>query len=127
VTKKSYMLVVAADSTELDQVELALPEWRCVHLTVSGDGVVPPTQENPPAFAIVFAQAEESVTLSICREVRAIFAKPEPVLILLAVNRYSVEQGSAVRDLGRASFVLLPLKRDLIRSKVDEILKSPPE
>lgn len=75
----------------------------------------------------MFAQAEEAVTLSICRELRAIFAEPEPVLILVAVSRYSVEQGSAVRDLGRADFVLLPLNRELIRNKVDEMLKSSPE
>ncbi len=105
-------------------MELALPERRCVLLPVGADGAVAPPRGTPPALAVVFAQAEESATLDICRELRAIFADPEPVLILLAVNRYSVEQGSAVRDLGRAAFVLLPFNRDILRGKVDEMLMS---
>lgn len=75
-----------------------------------------------PGLIIVYARKTEKNTLAICGQLRN---SPESsaVPILLAISRYQITQGSAVKRLGNATFIITPFQEKELRDKIEQLKK----
>ena len=117
------ILVVGATGKETAQLEDCLPDWDCLQVSLSDEGKpsVPPMASKPTVI-LVFARKEEEKTVSICREIRN-FPEIATVPILLAVGKYDMAQGNAVKRMGNAEFVITPFLQKSLQDKIAALLE----
>ena len=72
---------------------------------------------------IVFARKEQERTLAICERLRKAPDRAATPL-LLVIGRYEISQGSAMRNTGRATFIIAPFGEKELRANIDELLGS---
>lgn len=118
----STALVVGASEEELDYVKGCLSDWECVPAPrngrESGASVVPAT----PKLIIVHARKEWESTQAICQQARKASGSSAP--ILLVIGRYEISQGSAIKEMGNAAFIIAPFHEKELRDKIGELLES---
>ncbi len=107
-------LVVGASVEEFAHVKQCLSDWGTVNASLS--------EKETANLIIVYARKDEESTLAICEQLRN---SPEnsSASILLVIGRYEFQQGSAVRRMGNATFIISPFGEKELRDKIAELLE----
>ena len=109
MTDERTLLVVGASAEQVVNLVELLPGYRLAKAPVhTGGKMVLPSLLSPPELVLVYARKDESETMDICRELRE-DQEYADVPILLVIGRYQVVQGSAVKTMGNATFIIAVL------------------
>jgi len=122
MTDSSSVIVVGASEDEFDHVKQCLSDWQCVPAPLNDEET---EVFSIPAAAdafIVYARKEQEKTQAICERLRS-SAECSTTPILLAINRYEITQGSAVKRMGNATFIITPFKEEELREKIEQMKK----
>ena len=94
---------------------------RVSHLSVFQIRILLSNSRTAGLF-VVYAQKSEKSTLAICEQLRN---SPETsaVPILLVISRYEINQGSAVKRMGNATFTITPFKEEELCDKIEQMKK----
>ena len=115
-------MVVATSPAEVATIREALPGWECAAARLSEDGeAIAFPIAGSPDVAVVFGVADPAKAAVLCRELRETPATSR-MPILLAISRYQLSHGNAVRNLGNASFILAPFDDQELRGKIDDLM-----
>ena len=122
MTDSSSAIVVGASEEEFDHVKQCLSDWQCVAESLTDDGTAVSSMPATPELFVIYAQKSEKSTLAICEQLRN---SPETsaVPILLVISRYEITQGSAVKRMGNATFIMTPFKEEELRDKIEQMKK----
>ena len=71
---------------------------------------------------MVYARTQQKDTLAICEQLRS-FPENSAAPILLVIGRYEISQGSAVKQMGNATFIITPFSEKELRGKITELLE----
>jgi PleD family two-component response regulator len=122
MTDGSRVIVVGASEEEFDYVKQCLSDWQCVNAPLNDEGTAVSSLSATPGLFIVYAQKSEKDTLAICEQLRN-SPGTSAVPILLAISRYEITQGSAVKRMGNATFIIAPFKEEELREKIEQMEK----
>jgi PleD family two-component response regulator len=122
MTDSSMVIVVGASEEEFDCVKQCLSDWQCVATPLNDEGTAVSSISATPELFIVYAQKNEKDTLAICEQLRN-SPGTSAVPILLAISRYEITQGSAVKRMGNATFIIAPFKEEELREKIEQMEK----
>ena len=122
MTDSAMVIVVGASQEEFDHVKLCLCDRQCVAASLNDEKTALSSMPPMPGLFIVYAQKSQKNPLAICEQLRN---SPESsaVPILLAISRYEIIQGYAVKRLGNAAFVIIPFKEEELRDKIEQMKK----
>jgi PleD family two-component response regulator len=122
MTDSSVVIVVGALEEEFNHVKQCLSDWQCVAASLNDEGTAVSSMPATPGLFIVYAQKSEKNTLAICEQLRN---SPETlaVPILLVISRYEMTQGSAVKRMGNATFIITPFKEEELCDKIEQMKK----
>ncbi|MBW8042597.1 MAG: hypothetical protein FVQ85_21740 [Planctomycetes bacterium] len=122
MTSGSIAIVVGALAEELDHVKQCLSDWQCVDAPLNDEETAVSSMPAAAKVIIVYSRKNPKNTLSICEQLRN---SPEcsGASILLVINRYEISQGSGVKRMGNATFIITPFKEKELRDKIMEIKK----
>jgi len=122
MTDSSSAIVVGASEEEFDHVKQCLSDWQCVAESLNDDGTAVSSMPATPGLFVIYAQKSEKSTLAICEQLRN---SPETlaVPILLVISRYEITQGSAVKRMENATFIITPFKEEELREKIEPMKK----
>ena len=122
MTSGSIAIVVGASAEELDHVKQCLSDWQCVDAPLNDEETEVSSMPAAAEVIIVYARKNPKNTLAICEQLRN---SPEcsGAPILLVINRYEISQGSAVKRMGNATFIMTPFNEKELRDKIMEIKK----
>ncbi|MBW8002191.1 MAG: hypothetical protein FVQ80_09225 [Planctomycetes bacterium] len=118
----SMVIVAGASEEEFDHVKQCLSDWQCVAESLNDGETAVSSMPVTPGLFVVYAQKSEKSTLAICEQLRN---SPETlaVPILLVISRYEITQGSAVKRMGNATFIMTPFKEEELRDKIEQMKK----
>ena len=114
-------IVVGASTEQAAYVEKCLADWRCVDVPFANGGIDLPATDGDVKLAIVFAQKQEHDTVATCEQIRASRACADAP-ILLVIGRYEIGQGTSVRRMGNATFVLTPFSPQQLCDKINDLV-----
>ncbi len=122
MTDSSTVIVVGASEEEFGHVKQCLSDWQCVAESLKDDGTAVSSKPGTSGLFVVYAQKSEKNTLAICEQLRN---SPETlaVPILLVISRYEITQGSAVKRMGNATFIITPFKEEELCDKIEQMKK----
>jgi response regulator RpfG family c-di-GMP phosphodiesterase len=122
MTSGSIAIVVGASAEELDHVKQCLSDWQCVDAPLNDEETEVSSMPAAAEVIIVYARKSPKNTLAICEQLRN---SPEcsGAPILLVINRYEISQGSGVKRMGNATFIITPFNEKELRDKIMEIKK----
>jgi response regulator RpfG family c-di-GMP phosphodiesterase len=122
MTDTSIVIVVGASEEEFDYIKQYLSDWQCVAASLNDEETE--VSSIPPAakLAIVYARKNQKNTLAICEQVRNPPGS-SAVPILLAISRYMITQGSAVKRMGNTTFIIIPFEEKELRDKIEQLKK----
>ena len=113
--------VVGASAQEFADVQHCLPDWRCVNVPVGDRGPTVSSISATPQLIVVYALKDEKATLAICEQLRNA-PKTSGAPILLVISRYLIAQGTAVKRMGNAEFIMTPFDEKRMREKMAELV-----
>ncbi|MBL7106208.1 MAG: hypothetical protein ISS77_01200 [Phycisphaerae bacterium] len=118
----SKVIVVGASEKEFDHVKQCLSDWQCVAESLNDDGTAVSSKPATSGLFVVYAQKSEKSTLAICEQLRN-SPGTSAVPILLVISRYEITQGSAVKRMGNATFIITPFKEEELCDKIEQMKK----
>ena len=77
---------------------------------------MPPTAK----LIIVHARKQQKSTVAVCEQLRGSPGN-QATPILLVIGRYEITQGTAVRSMGNAAFIIAPFDEKELRDKVADL------
>ncbi len=122
MTDSSMVIVVGASEEEFDHVKQCLSDWQCVAESLNDDGTAVSSKPATSGLFVVYAQKSEKSTLAICEQLRN-SPGTSAVPILLVISRYEITQGSAVKRMGNATFIITPFKEEELCDKIEQMKK----
>ena len=114
------VLVVGASAEELAHVEQCLTDWRCVSVSLNSEETGVSSIPQGAKLIIAYARKVGKNTLGICEQFRNA-PESSTVPILLVIGRYEIPQGSRVRQMGNATFIITPFGEKELRDKITEL------
>ncbi len=122
MTDSSKVIVVGASEEEFGHVKQCLSDWQCVAESLNDDGTAVSSKPATSGLFVVYAQKSEKSTLAICEQLRN---SPETsaVPILFVISRYEITQGSAVKRMGNATFIITPFKEEELCDESEQMKK----
>lgn len=123
MANRSMALVVGASGEEFAQVDHILPDLECASLLVKDNKIVVLTIPVTTKVIVAFAQEKEEDTIAVCEHIRS-FPEISKTPILLIINRYQITHGNAVKRMGKADFVIAPIREELMRNKFAKLVES---
>ncbi len=118
----SMVIVVGASEEEFGHVKQCLSDWQCVAESLNDDGMAVSSMPATPGLFVIYAQKSEKSTLAICKQLRN-SPDTSAVPILLVISRYETTQGSAVKRMGNATFIITPFKEEELCEKIEQLKK----
>ena len=115
-------LVVGASPEELAHVEQCLAGWQCVSVPLNNEETGVSSISQGAKVVIVFTRKVAKKTLGICEQLRNA-PESSAAPILLVIGRYEITQGSAVKQMGNATFIITPFSEKELRGKITELLE----
>ncbi len=122
MTSGSIAIVVGASAEEFDHVKQCLSDWQCVAAPLNDEETEVSSMPAAAEVIIVYARKNPKNTLAICEQLRN-SAECSGAPMLLIVNRYEISQGSAVKRMGNATFIIIPFNEKELRDKIIEVKK----
>ena len=119
----SIAIVVGAPAEEFDRIKRYLSDWQCVAAPLNNEGAAVSSIPATPELIIIYARNNEKDTLAICEQLRN-STESSAIPILLAINRYEITQGSAVKRMGNTSFIIIPFNEKELCNKINELFES---
>jgi len=115
-------IVVGASAEEFDHVKQCLSNWQCVAAPLNDEETEVSSMPAAAEVIIIYARKNPKNTLAICEQLRN---SPEcsGAPMLLVINRYEISQGSAVKRMGNATFIIIPFNEKELRDKIIEAKK----
>jgi len=122
MTSGSMAIVVGASAEEFDHVKQCLSNWQCVAAPLNDEETEVSSMPAAAEVIIIYARKNPKNTLAICEQLRN---SPEcsGAPMLLVINRYEISQGSAVKRMGNATFIIIPFNEKELRDKIIEAKK----
>ncbi len=123
MTDGSIAIVVGASPEEFDHVKQCLSDWRCVAAPLNNEQTQVSSIPATAKVIIVYARKNQKDTQAICEQLRN---SPESSTspILFAINRYEITQGSAIKHMCNAAFIITPFNEKELCNKIIELLES---
>jgi len=120
MTNGSIVTVVGPSEEEFDRVKQCLSDWQCVAAPLNDEETEVSSMPAAAEVITVYARKNQKNTLAICEQLRN---SPEcsAAPILLVINRYEISQGSAVKRMGNATFIITPFNEKELRDKIMEM------
>ena len=122
MTDSSTVIVVGASEEEFGHVKQCLSDWQCMAESLNDEGTAVSSMPATPGLFIIYAQKSEKSTLAICKQLRNPLGT-SAVPILLVISRYEITQGSAVKRMGNATFIITPFKEEELCEKIEQMKK----
>ncbi len=115
-------LVIGASAEQLSHIKQCLADWECASVPLDDEEAAVSSALPAAKLIIVYARKEQKSTLTICEQLRN---SPEnhATPILLVIGRYEITQGSAVRDMGSAGFIITPFDEKELHNKITDLLE----
>ena len=115
--------VIGASDEAFDHVRRCLVEWNCVKVPPAESGIEAASLPASVSLILLYARKVRQQTMAVCQRIRK---PPESsdAPILLVISRYMMDQASAARRMGNASFVIAPFDQTQVRAKVAEFFEA---
>jgi len=108
-------LIIGATVEEYSQIKESLLNWKSRNIQLSDLETVVSSLPEMTKVAILYARKEVKDTLAICEQLRHL---QNSLPILLVVGRYEITQGSAIKGIGNATFIIRPFDAKELGNKM---------
>ena len=116
------ILLVDAEPEQVFRLKNDIPDWNWQETGadwITDDSKTPSVEGT--AAVIVFARRnQEEHALSLCKKIRQRH-EMDDIPLLVAINMYQLMLGNAVRRLLYGHFIILPIEKEALRNKLNEI------
>ncbi len=114
--------VVGASEEQFVHIKQCLADWRCEEAVLKDEGNEISSIPVTALLVILFALKNKKDTMAICSQIRN-HPQTAAIPILLAINQYDITQGSSVKRMGNATFIINPFKEEELREKIEQMKK----
>ena len=117
------ILMVEVNPEQVSQLKNDIPEWNWQEAPpnwISGSSGLPTTDEALDAVIVFAKKKEDEHTLTLCKEIRQ-HHEMDGIPVLVAINMYQMMLGNEVRRLPCAHFIILPIEKETLHSKLSQI------